>query len=92
MQLAIVGIRLNQKRPDLASVYDHIKKTKQDLNEIPIETVVSKLLNLNVIGNKKSPQCVDLFYRVNNSSGEAKLATTETTVTQCTVTKQHSSL
>ena len=31
-------------------------------------------------------QCFDLFYRVNNSSGEAELVASETIATQCTVT------
>ena len=31
------------------------------------------------------PQCFDLFYRVNNSSGEAELAAAETKETYCTV-------
>ena len=53
-----------KKRPDLASISDHIEKTgvlEADMKSI--EKAISELVKLNLITNKKTSQGLNSFYR-----------------------------
>ena len=55
---AIKFIRSKEKRADIESIYDQLMKTNSSNLEISIDGVLSKLIDHNLVSNKKTGQLV----------------------------------
>ena len=57
-------IKQKKKRPDLNTIYEYLSKTEASNTNKQIETILSNLVETNIIVNRKTPKGFDSFQKL----------------------------